>query len=213
MLSLPSLLSPARPPLTSVRDLKCVADCLLFPTTRCDHVLLHYANYGYQARGIPVALLKSAQETRARIPGRWVTTFHELYASGPPWRSAFWLRPLQVKIARQMISLSSSCIVSNEVIRREILRHDPEKRVRVLPVMSNFGEPAAIDYSRKIPGRWTICGGQPARRRDRSEPFGGCIDRSRRKSLRASWRSSVEARRRGLSKKSGLPKRRFQTSH
>ena len=68
MLSLQCLLSPARPPLTSVRDLKCVADWLLFPTARCDHVLLHYANYGYQARGIPVALLKSAQETRARIP-------------------------------------------------------------------------------------------------------------------------------------------------
>jgi hypothetical protein len=125
----------------------------------CDHVLLHYANYGYQSRGIPLGLVKIAQERRARIPGRWVTTFHELYASGPPWRSAFWLRPLQVRIAQQMISLSSSCIASNEVIKREILRHDQGKRVRLVPVMSNFGEPAAIAYGRKNPGRWTICGG------------------------------------------------------
>jgi len=125
----------------------------------CDHVLLHYANYGYHSRGIPLRLVKIAQERRGRIPGRWVTVFHELYASGPPWRSAFWLRPLQVGIARKMISLSTSCIVSNEVVRREILRSDGEKRVRLLPVMSNFGEPAEIVNDRKKPGRWTICGG------------------------------------------------------
>src|SRR3954447_6479635 len=53
----------------------------------CHHVVLHYANYGYHTRGVPRALVKVAKERRGRIPGRWVTIFHELYASGPPWRS------------------------------------------------------------------------------------------------------------------------------
>src|SRR5687768_7569655 len=53
-----------------------------------DHVILHYVNYGYQARGIPFSLRGFVKRLRAQLRGRWVTTFHELYASGPPWKSA-----------------------------------------------------------------------------------------------------------------------------
>jgi hypothetical protein len=67
---------------------------------QCTHVILHYVNYGYQTRGVPFALLRFARELRGQLRGQWVTTFHELYAWGPPWKSEFWLRPLQVKIAR-----------------------------------------------------------------------------------------------------------------
>src|SRR5207237_6764629 len=58
-----------------------------------EHVVLHYANYGYQARGVPFLLATFVKQLRQQLRGRWVTTFHELYASGPPWESAFWLRP------------------------------------------------------------------------------------------------------------------------
>ncbi len=123
------------------------------------HVILHYANYGYQPRGVPFDLLHCARELHRRLRGRWITTFHEIYASGPPWRSAFWLRPFQVKIARDLVDLSSCCVVSNEIIKREIVRHDRGKPVHVVPVTSNFGEPPLSALSAKSLHRWAICGG------------------------------------------------------
>lgn len=120
-------------------------------------IIVHYANYGYDRRGIPSEL---RDVLRGIISGRTlpcVVMFHEIYASGPPWRSAFWTRPAQVRIARDLIQLSTACLVSNEVIREEIHRADPSKRVFMLPVMSNFGE--AETGATKAPRRWAICGG------------------------------------------------------
>jgi hypothetical protein len=91
--------------------------------------------------------------------GRWVTMFHELYAFGPPWKSAFWLRPLQVRLARDMIDISDSCFVSSNVIRNEIRTYDSRKQVRLLPVMSNFGEPQLDSLNEKSLNHWAICGG------------------------------------------------------
>lgn len=126
---------------------------------KCQHVILHYVNYGYQARGIPFSLRAFTQQLRSRLSGRWVTTFHELYASGPPWKSAFWLRPLQVRIARDMIDASTSCIVSNPPIERAIHAYDAGKKVYLAPVLSNFGEPELSGFEARSPRRWAICGG------------------------------------------------------
>jgi hypothetical protein len=125
----------------------------------CEHVILHYVNYGYQARGIPFSLRAFAQQLRSELRGRWVTTFHELYASGLPWESAFWLRPLQVRIARDMIDVSTSCLVSNPPIERAIHAYDARKKVYLAPVLSNFGEPELSGFDTVSPSRWAICGG------------------------------------------------------
>jgi hypothetical protein len=126
---------------------------------QCTHVILHYVNYGYQTRGVPFALLRFARELRGQLRGRWVTTFHEIYAWGPPWKSEFWVRPFQVKIARELIDLSDVCFVSNAAVEKEIYLHDARKQVRRAPVMSNFGEPELTDFSSASPKRWAICGG------------------------------------------------------
>ncbi|HEX4640660.1 MAG TPA: hypothetical protein VH252_04700 [Chthoniobacterales bacterium] len=123
------------------------------------HVILHYVNYGYQARGVPRLLRTFVETMRPQLAGRWVTTFHELYASGLPWQSAFWLRPFQVRIARAMIDASTACVVSNPLIRELIHAYDAEKKVRLVPVMSNFGEPNLGDFAARSPKRWAICGG------------------------------------------------------
>jgi hypothetical protein len=124
-----------------------------------EHVILHYVNYGYQARGVPFSLMAFVKELRAQLRGRWVTTFHEIYASGPPWKSAFWLRPFQVKIARAVIEISSCCVVSNAPIERTIHAHDAAKKVCLVPITSNFGEPQLDNFNGASPKRWTICGG------------------------------------------------------
>ena len=125
----------------------------------CNHVILHYVNYGYQPRGIPFHVRRFAQELRGQLRGRWLTTFHEIYAFGPPWKSEFWLRPFQVKIARDLIDLSDACFVSNVTIEKEIHGHDARKKVFLAPVMSNFGEPTLADFHAASPKRWAICGG------------------------------------------------------
>ena len=126
-----------------------------------EHVILHYVNYGYQARGVPFSLRTFVQQLRRELRGRWLTAFYELYASGPPWKSEFWLRPFQVKIARDLIDVSDACFVSNEIIEREIRRHDPRKPVRLVPVVSNFGEPTHTDLAKASPKRWVISGATP----------------------------------------------------
>jgi hypothetical protein len=88
-----------------------------------------------------------------------VTTFHEIYAWGPPWKSEFWLRPFQVKIARDLIDLSDVCFVSNAAVEQEIHLYDAQKEVHLVPVMSNFGEPEVTDFSEASAKRWAICGG------------------------------------------------------
>lgn len=124
-----------------------------------EHVILHYVNYGYQARGIPFLLRAFVKQLRSQLRGRWVTTFHELYASGPPWKSAFWLRPFQVRIAHDVMDASTACIVSNAPIEQAIHAHDPNKKSYLVPVMSNFGEPELTAFNTASPKRWTICGG------------------------------------------------------
>ncbi|HKP03058.1 MAG TPA: hypothetical protein VJU77_06780 [Chthoniobacterales bacterium] len=123
------------------------------------HVILHYVNYGYQPRGVPFKLRSFVRKLRGELGGRWVTTFHEIYASGPPWKSAFWLRPFQVKIARDLIDASTACVVSNAPIEKVIHAYDAEKKVYLLPIMSNFGEPDLDDFEAASPARWVICGG------------------------------------------------------
>lgn len=126
-----------------------------------EHIILHYVNYGYQARGIPFALVPMVRELRHHCRGRFLTIFHELYASAPPWKSAFWLQPLQKRIARTIAQLSSGCLVSSESMRRQLgsLASGPE--TFVYPVPSNFGEPdlSSDQFGQRDPHRWTICGG------------------------------------------------------
>jgi hypothetical protein len=129
-----------------------------------DHVILHYVNYGYQSRGVPLRLLSILRELRKACAGKFITIFHELYASGPPWSSAFWLRPWQIRIAREIARLFDHCLVPNTIARAQLLRLFPQARVTVHPVFSNFGEPrlSAEEISNRDPHRWVICGGTAA---------------------------------------------------
>src|ERR1700730_2113819 len=126
-----------------------------------DHVILHYVNYGYQKRGVPFRLLSILRKLREDCRGRFLTIFHELYASGPPWGSAFWLRPFQIHIAREISRISDACVVSDEAMLKELRRLAPHVRASVLPVSSNFGEPSFTpgQFASRDPHRWVICGG------------------------------------------------------
>ena len=131
------------------------------PSRKYDHVLLHYVNYGFQKRGVPFRLLSILRGLHQQRRGRLVTIFHELYASGPPWTSAFWLRPLQMHLAKLVGRLSDACIVSSDNFRRELQRMVPSAQIELHPVPSGLGEPSLSpdQIANRDPHRWVIFGG------------------------------------------------------
>ena len=132
-----------------------------WPNKDFQHVILHYVNYGYQKRGVPFDLPSTLRKLREQSSFRLLTIFHELYASGPPWRSAFWLRPFQKWIAKSISQLSDASIMSSETMCKQLKQLSPNANIGVQPVFSNFGEPklARGQLANRSPHRWVICGG------------------------------------------------------
>ena len=78
-------------------------------------ILLHYVGYGYAQRGCPIWLVDGLQRWKGLYPQRnLITMFHELYASGQPWTSSFWLSPLQKSLAARLTQLSDHAWTSIE---------------------------------------------------------------------------------------------------
>jgi len=111
-------------------------------------VLLHYVGYGYQKRGCPFWLLDALRQWRKSSPSgdrRLVVMFHELYASGPPWTSAFWTSPLQRWLTKQLARLADCCFTNTTVYGERLanLARTHRGKTKVLPVFSTIGEPRA----------------------------------------------------------------------
>jgi hypothetical protein len=153
----PEIASPTR-----ARDFAAVPlDGLADVGQQFDRIVLHYVNYGYQKRGIPFGLLSILRQLRRQHRGTVLTIFHELYASGPPWRSEFWLQPLQIRLAKSFARLSDECIVSSENFFSELRRLVPSARTHLHPVPSGLEEPALSQeqIANRDPHRWAIVGG------------------------------------------------------
>lgn len=134
-------------------------EALLESLREAETVLLHYANYGYQSRGCPLWLAEGLD--RWHTPGRrLVTFFHEVWASGPPWRSSFWLLPVQKRLAARVARLSAALATSLERYG-EMLGGQAE----VMPVFSTVGEPAAVPPLAERARRIVVFGGAGVRRR------------------------------------------------
>ena len=128
--------------------------------------LLHYANYGYQRRGCPTWLVEGLVRWLQRGAGRrLVTVFHEVYATGPPWRSSFWLSPLQQKLAATLARSSAALATSLDLYSRMLRPWVPQKRIAVLPVFSTVGEPAVVPRLDERSRRLVVFGGTGVRRR------------------------------------------------
>lgn len=130
-------------------------------------VLVHYANYGYQRRGCPAWLVRGVGRWRAGAPGRrLVTYFHEVFASGPPWRSSFWVSPLQRRLAARLLDTSDGAATSLDLYGRMLARWRPPYEVWVTPVFSTIGEPAAVPPpGERLPRAMLVFGGAGNRRR------------------------------------------------
>jgi hypothetical protein len=105
-------------------------------------LVFHYVGYGYDPTGAPDWLIQGIEKFLAHRPTPLITIFHELFATAPPWRRAFWHSFSQRALAKQLFSISDGLVCTTqkgEVILRSWL---PAKRPLVrLPVPSNIGEP------------------------------------------------------------------------
>jgi hypothetical protein len=109
--------------------------------------LLHYSGYGYAKRGAPLWLSNKVKIDRPNIK-LFGVFFHELYAFGPPWGSAFWLSPVQRHIARRLAEMSDFWITNRESSALWLRQFAGDKPHAVLPVFSNVGEIAEYTSAR-----------------------------------------------------------------
>lgn len=107
-----------------------------------EQVLLHFSGYGYGWRGLCHWLVEGLQRWKAGGRcRRLVTMFHEVYATGPIWRSSYWTAGPQRRIALELARLSDAGFVSSFGGLEQLTRLAPELRLDLLPVFSNVGEP------------------------------------------------------------------------
>ena len=106
-------------------------------------ILVHLSGYGYSADGAPTLLAAALKMVRASEQFRIAVYFHELFASGKPWRSAFWYSHRQRKAVRN-IAEECDLLVTNTEHHAEWLEREPVKQtatpVQILPVFSAVGE-------------------------------------------------------------------------
>jgi len=140
----------------------------LLPSDRAATVLLHYVGYGYAKRGCPVWLVNGLQRWRtASTDRRLVTMFHEIYASGSPWTSTFWLSPLQRNLAARLVRLSDRCLTSKQSYGDILtyLSQGKHTHIPCLPVFSNIGEPERVLPLTERQRQLVVFGGREKRRR------------------------------------------------
>ena len=131
-------------------------------------LLLHFSGYGFQPRGLCFWLLQQIDSARQCLGTdlRVVTMFHELFASGPPWRSAFWLSGLQAWIAGS-IARRSDGLWTNTGGHRRWLAAQVGNTVEVAmqPVFSTIGEPDIVPPTTQRRLQLVVFGAQSTRHR------------------------------------------------
>jgi hypothetical protein len=110
-------------------------------------IVLHFSGYGYAKRGVCFWLLDELKALRAarRHTLKLTVVFHELFATGPPWRSAFWVSGSQKRIATLLAQMADAAW-TNTQRHATWLRHEVRSGVNLhqWPVFSNIGEPSVV---------------------------------------------------------------------
>jgi hypothetical protein len=108
-----------------------------------DAVLVHYGPYAYSPLGRPKVFGKTL-ETLGRGSNLSVF-FHELYASGRPWKRAFWTNSEQKQCVADLLRQTTIAFTSNSeyMQKLESLNMAATPLVKI-PVVSNIGEPLLL---------------------------------------------------------------------
>ena len=117
--------------------------CVAFSEGQPAAILVHLSGYGYSADGAPTLLAEALESVRADGRFRVAVFFHELFATGVPWKSAFWYSQRQKRAVRR-IAETCDLLVTNsrsysDWLDRETARQSAS-RIQCMPVFSHVGE-------------------------------------------------------------------------
>jgi hypothetical protein len=117
--------------------------CLELTQGRSAAMLVHMSGYGYSRDGAPKLLADALDMVKASGRFRLAIYFHELFATGMPWRSVFWHSHRQRK-ALNRLAAQCELMVTNIERHAEWLERKTQKtggvRVERMPVFSTVGE-------------------------------------------------------------------------
>jgi hypothetical protein len=135
---------------------------------RACSLVLHFSGYGFHPRGLCFWLASEIEAARAKLGQRLrlVTMFHELFASGPPWGSAFWLSRFQARIASRIAKASDALRTNTGPYSAWLAKQfPPTVAVEVQAVFSNVGEPKVVKPQNERVTRVVVFGSAATRHR------------------------------------------------
>ena len=149
-------------PVIHCAPLQLLENCLKLADGRSDAILVHVSGYGYSADGAPALLADALDDVRANSEFPIAVYFHETFASGPPWRSAFWYSWRQKKAIDRIAAVSDLVMTSNRLYG-DMLAARGVSGVQVLPVLSAAGETCVpVPMDQRVPSM--VVFGLPATR-------------------------------------------------
>lgn len=117
--------------------------CVAFSGNQPAAILVHLSGYGYSADGAPTLLAEALGSVKADGRFRVAVFFHELFATGMPWKSAFWYSQRQKRAVRR-IAGACDLLVTNtrnyvDWLTRETVPQSASP-IQYMPVFSQVGE-------------------------------------------------------------------------
>jgi hypothetical protein len=123
-------------PVTAVRARG--AGELLRELDQAETLILHYVGYGYHQRGAPFWINRAIRRWKQQSQKRQlIVVFHELWATGPPWKSEFYLSLFQRHLIVELYRLCDAAMTSAPIMYRMLEAILPGKTA-FQPIPSNF---------------------------------------------------------------------------
>lgn len=141
-------------------------------------ILVHLSGYGYSSDGAPARLARALARVKASGRFRIAVYFHELFAVGPPWKSAFWHTRRQQKAVRAIAELCDLLVTNTSYHANWLekqLGDSSRNLLKLLPVFSTVGEASAPPgFARRNPAMAVF--GLPGARQSSYKQLGALAD-------------------------------------
>jgi len=117
-------------------------------------IILHFSGYGFATRGLCFELIKSIKDWKQRDKkNRLITIFHEIYATGPIYRTSFWTYFPQKYLAKNLFKSSDISVTNNKENQLILSSFEKGKKVKIFSTFSNIGQ---INYYKNLNKRKEI---------------------------------------------------------
>ena len=121
----------------------CLRRASLSTEGRPGDLLVHLSGYGYSSDGAPTLLAEALRSVRASGLFRIAVFFHELFATGVPWRSAFWYSRRQKRAVRRIAEACDLLVTSTRKLcglAESGNRVATASPIQYMPMFSQVGE-------------------------------------------------------------------------